>query len=46
MKIKYLTFSLIFLVLFSGSVYGDDLVDGFDAAKKGTKKPYISCGYN
>ncbi len=26
--------SLIFLFLFSGSVYGDDFQDGMDAAKK------------
>jgi TPR repeat protein len=40
MKIKRLTFSLslIFLFLFSGSVYGDDLDDGVDAAKKGDYK--------
>ena len=40
MKTKPLTYllSLTFLVLFSGSVYGDDLQDfqdGFDAARKG-----------
>ena len=34
---KPLTFllSLTFLFLFSGSVYGDDLQDGLDAARKG-----------
>ena len=34
MKIKRLTFSLIFLLLFSGFVYGNALDDGFDATKR------------
>jgi hypothetical protein len=44
MKTK-LTFilSLIFVFLFSGSVYGDDFQDGMDAAKKKTTKKHSDC---
>jgi len=40
MKTKPLTFllALTFLFLFSGSVFGDDLQDGFDAYKKNDYK--------